>query len=119
MTENYGMEKLMEAVKTGTTTVGLICKDGVVLAADKQSTAFYIASREEKKVHRISDHIGMTIAGSVGDNQYLIRLLRAEASLFRIQRQRELSVKGLATLLANIMHSMRSVSYTHLTLPTN
>lgn len=110
MPESYDREKLNQT-KTGTTTVGLLCKDGIVLVADKQSTAFYVASREEKKLHKITDRIGMTIAGSVADNQYLIRLLRAESSLFRMQRQRDLSVRGLATLLSNIMHSMRIYPY--------
>lgn len=111
MSEHFNNKEMNEIIKTGTTTVGLICKDAVILAADKQSTAFYVASREEKKVHKIDDNVGMTIAGSVGDNQYLIRLLRAESALFKVQRQRLMTVKGVSTLLANIMHGMRYYPY--------
>ena len=97
-----------EIRKTGTTTVGLICKDGVVLAAEKKSTMGYlVANKESEKILPIDDHIALTIAGASGDAQALARYMKAELSLFKIQNQREISVKGAATLLANILHSGR------------
>ncbi|MFQ6010458.1 MAG: proteasome subunit beta, partial [Candidatus Aenigmatarchaeota archaeon] len=64
----------MEEKKTGTTTVGLICKDGVVLAAEKKATIGYmIDSKVARKIYKLDDHIGMTIAGSVGDALSLVR----------------------------------------------
>ena len=62
-------------VKKGTTTLGLIYKDGVVLAADSQSTSAYVESRFEKKIHPVTDRIAITTAGVVGDLQFLLRLL--------------------------------------------
>lgn len=97
-----------EIRKTGTTTVGLICKDGVVLAAEKKSTMGYlVANKESEKILPIDDHIALTIAGASGDAQALARYMKAELSLFKIQNQRKISVKGAATLLANILHSGR------------
>jgi len=97
-----------EIRKTGTTTVGLVCKDGVVLAAEKKSTLGYlVASKESKKIFPIEEHIAITIAGASGDAQALIRYMKAECKLFNIQKQRKIPVKSAATLLANILQSGR------------
>ncbi len=101
-------EEKPEIRKTGTTTVGLVCKDGVVLAAEKKSTMGYlVASKETKKIFPVDKHIAMTIAGASGDAQTLVRYMRAELKLFAIQNKRRISVRGAATLLANILHSGR------------
>ncbi|MDY6768627.1 MAG: proteasome subunit beta, partial [Candidatus Nanohaloarchaea archaeon] len=76
------MERDMEQVEeleTGTTTVGLTIGAGVVLAADKRATMGNLkASKEAQKVFQLDDTIGITIAGSVGDAQRLIRFMRSE-----------------------------------------
>ena len=65
-------------LKTGTTTVGIMCKDGVVLAADKRATAgSMIVDKHAEKVHIISDDVALTIAGGVSDAQLMIKLIRA------------------------------------------
>jgi len=101
-------EEKPEIRKTGTTTVGMICKDGAVLAAEKKSTMGYlIASKESEKILPVEDHIALTIAGASGDAQALARYMKAELKLFSIQNQRKISVKGASTLLANILQSGR------------
>ncbi|MEM5882879.1 MAG: archaeal proteasome endopeptidase complex subunit beta [Candidatus Aenigmatarchaeota archaeon] len=93
---------------TGTTTVGLICKEGVVLAAEKKSTMGYlVASKESVKILPIEDSIAITIAGASGDAQALVRYMKAECRLFEIQNNRKISVQAAATLLANILYSGR------------
>lgn len=102
------LDEKPEIRKTGTTTLGMICKDGVVLAAEKKSTLGYlIASKESEKVLRLDDHIALTIAGASGDAQALARYMRAELKLFSIQNQRKISVKGAASLLSNILQGGR------------
>ena len=105
--EMKDLEKL-DVRKSGTTTVGLICKDGVILAAEKKSTMGYlVASKESKKIYPIADHVAMTISGVVGDALALVRIMRAELKLFEIQNKRRITVKGAATLLSNILQSGR------------
>jgi proteasome beta subunit len=105
-------EEKPEVRKTGTTTVGLICKDGVVLAAEKKSTMGYlVASKESEKILPIADHIAMTIAGVSGDAQTLARYMKAELKLFEIQNQRKISVKGACTLLSNILQGSKFFPY--------
>jgi len=96
----------------GTTTVGLVCKDGVILATDTRATAGYlIASKRARKIYKITDGIAVTVAGSVGDSQGLVRMLRAEANYYRISEGVPMSVKAAAKLAANIMHAYRLFPY--------
>lgn len=93
-----------KAMKTGTTTVGLVCKDGVVLASDRRATMGYlIASKDIDKIYPVDDSIGMTIAGGVGDAQTLIRWMQAEIRLYKLKNNKKISIEAAATLLANIL----------------
>ncbi len=90
--------------KTGTTTVGLVCKDGIVMASDRRATmGYFIASKDIDKIYAINDHIAMTIAGGVGDAQMLVRWMKAEAKLYELKQEKKISVEAAATLLANIL----------------
>ncbi|MBI2545274.1 MAG: archaeal proteasome endopeptidase complex subunit beta [Candidatus Aenigmarchaeota archaeon] len=109
---NDELSKSVQLRKTGTTTVGLACKDGAILAAESKSTLGYlIASKESEKVLQLDDHIAMTIAGGSGDAQALARYLKAELKLFSIENQRKLSVAGAATLLSNILQGSKYYPY--------
>lgn len=96
----------------GTTTVGLVCKDGVVLATEKRATmGNLIASRTAKKIYQVADRIAMTTAGSVGDAQFLARIIKVEASLYEIKRERKPTVRAIATLTSNLLNSYRYYPY--------
>ncbi len=103
---------MQDMVYKGTTTVGLICKDGVVLATEKRATmGNFIASRRAKKIYKIADRVAMTTAGSVGDAQFLARLVTVEASLYEIRKEEKPTVKALATMLSNLLNSTRYFPY--------
>lgn len=90
--------------KTGTTTVGIVCKDGVVLASDRRATMGYlIASKDIDKIYEIGDGIAMTIAGSVGDAQKLVRWMKAEVQLYQLRHGKKPSVDAVSILLSNIL----------------
>jgi proteasome beta subunit len=95
----------MEGLKTGTTTLGIVCKDGVVIAADKRATAgHFIAGKDMDKVVQINDNIAITLAGSVSDAQVFIKLFRAELKLRTVKNNRENTVKEAANLAARISY---------------
>jgi proteasome beta subunit len=105
-------EDMEGKIYKGTTTVGLVCREGVVLATEKRATmGSFIASRTAKKIYQIADRIAMTTAGSVGDAQFLARLIRVEANLYEIRRERKPSVRALATLTSNLLNSYRFYPY--------
>ncbi|MBI4151070.1 proteasome subunit beta [Candidatus Woesearchaeota archaeon] len=91
--------------KTGTTTVAIVCKDGVILAADRRVTAGYVANKKYHKIVQITDKIAVTVAGTVSDVQLLSRLLKAELKLKDIQTGRISSTKEAANLLAGMVYN--------------
>ena len=91
--------------RKGTTTIGLLGKDGVVLAAEKRATmGNLIANKETKKIFKIQDHIGITTAGGVADAQKLVRLMQVETNLYQIEREHMIKVDAAVTLLSNVLH---------------
>src|SRR3989344_5505280 len=94
-----------EMLKTGTTTVGIVCKDGVVLAADTRATAGYlIVDKRAEKVHIISDDFAVTIAGAVSDAQLIIKIMKAELKLKEVRTNKKPSAKEAANLLGGILY---------------
>jgi proteasome beta subunit len=92
----------------GTTTVGVVCKDGVILASDTRVTmGFYVAHKYGKKIYKIDDHLAMTIAGSVADAQRTVDILTASAQLYRLNLGRPLPVSSAARVIANLLFSAR------------
>jgi len=101
-----------ERLLKGTTTIGIVCKDGVVLATERRATAgTFISNKQTQKLFKIDENIGITIAGLVGDAQVLARYLKAEVSLYRLRRSAPLTAEGAATLLANILSGNRYYPY--------
>jgi len=94
-----------QTFKTGTTTVGLVVKDAVILGTDKRaSMGYFVASKTAEKLHMIQEHLYMTIAGGVADAQYLIDVLRAETSLYQLKKEKSIKVKSAGKLLSNILY---------------
>jgi len=92
-------------IKTGTTTVGIVCSDGIVMAADKRSSAGYmVANKKQKKIVQITNNMAVTQAGLVSDAQLLSKLIRAEIKLKDIQTRRHTTVKEAANLLAGMLY---------------
>jgi proteasome beta subunit len=88
----------------GTTTLGVICLDGVALATDTRVTmGYFIAHKKGKKVHKIDDHLAMTIAGVVADAQTILETLKVNATLYRLTHKRPMPVSAAARLTANIL----------------
>ena len=96
------------AVYHGTTTVGLVCSDGVVLATDTRVTAGgFIAHKRGKKLLRIDDNIAMTISGGVADAQNVVDTLKYYTNLYRIEKRRPMPVKAAAQVVSNMLFSSR------------
>jgi proteasome beta subunit len=94
----------------GTTTIGVVCRDGVILASDTRVTmGFYVAHKHGKKVYQVDDHLAMTISGSVADAQRAVDILTANAHLYRVNMGRPLPVNSAARFLANLLFSARYV----------
>ena len=96
----------------GTTTIGIVFDGGVVVAAEKRATmGTFIASKDVEKILMVGDRMAVTTAGGVGDAQSLVRVIRAELEMYKYNRGSSLSVKGAATLLANVLQGNKYFPY--------
>lgn len=94
----------------GTTTVGVVCKDGVILGTDTRATmGNYVASKHAKKVYKITDNLAMTIAGGVAVAQRVVEILKINARLYDLEKNRPIPVKSAARLVSNLLFSNREV----------
>jgi proteasome beta subunit len=107
MIDNDSVNKL---ALNGTTTLGVVCRDGVMLASDTRVTmGFYVAHKHGKKIYKIDDHLAMTIAGTLADAQRTVDILTANAQLYKINMGRPMPVNSAARLVANLLFSSRYV----------
>jgi len=101
-----------KVTKTGTTTLGIVCKDGVIIATETRATmGTLIAHKDTKKLYKIDEHLALATAGLVGDLQVLARYLNAEANLYRLKRDGKIPVKSAATLMSNILNQRKFYPY--------
>jgi proteasome beta subunit len=97
-----------ELVMKGTTTIGVVCKDGVILASDTRVTmGYFIAHHKGKKIYQIDEHLAMTIAGNVADAQKAVDILKANARLYKLNYERPMPISTAARVLANLLFSTR------------
>jgi proteasome beta subunit len=103
------MQKETEILK-GTTTVGVVCRDGVILGTDTRATmGNYVASKRAKKVYKITNNLAMTIAGGVAVAQRVVEILRINSRLYELEKNRTIPVKSAARLVSNLLFSNREV----------
>jgi proteasome beta subunit len=92
----------------GATTVGIVCKDGVVLASEKRvSYGSFVVSRSGKKVFKIAPNIGAACAGLVSDMQVLVREMEIYSNLFKLDVGRPISVKSASKMMSSLLFSQR------------
>jgi len=92
----------------GTTTIGVVCKEGVILASDTRVTmGYFVAHKKGKKVYKIDDHLAMTISGVVADAQRTVDILKANSQLYKLNNGRPMPIRSAARLIANLLFSSR------------
>ncbi|MGC8629120.1 MAG: proteasome subunit beta [Candidatus Micrarchaeia archaeon] len=88
-------------VMKGTTTVGIVCQDGIVMGADSRASMdTFIASSEAIKVYKIDETLGVTIAGSVGFAEYIVKFLKVQNELYKMDEGKPLSPSAASSLLS-------------------
>ncbi len=99
------MSDAHDVMKTGTTTIGVVCKEGIVLAADKRATAGnYIVNKTCDKIFLITPDMALTMAGTVSDAQLLVKLISAETKLKEIRTGQKPTVRETASLLGSMVY---------------
>ncbi len=109
----FNFQPTKSMIHHGTTTVGIVYSEGIVLAADTRAIAggYFIAHKSVKKIQRISDHLAVTIAGGVADALTVVDTLRYYANIFKLEKGKAMPVKSTAQLASNIFFSSRYYPY--------
>jgi proteasome beta subunit len=95
-----------QILKTGTSILGIVCKDGIVMAADRQVTAGNIVmSKGEKKVFPINDYLIMAGCGVAADIQRVPKMLAAELKLKQLKSKTRPDVKSAVSLLGHMSYN--------------
>lgn len=101
-----------QRIVLGATTIGIVCKDGVILSSEKQvSYGYFVMSKSGKKVFTITNTIGAACAGLVADMQMLIRQVGAYAKLFELDHGVTIPVKSAAKTFSNLLFQRRMYPY--------
>jgi len=91
----FQVEYAREAVKRGTTTVGLKFKDGVVLIVDKRIASRLMEPKSIEKIFRIDEHVGCATSGLVADARILVDQARVIAQVSKITYDEKMGVEAL------------------------
>ena len=91
-------------LKTGTTILGIVCKDGVVMAADRRTSLGQglIFHKNAEKVKAINNYLVFAGCGSATEIQKISKLLTAELKLKELKSKSRPTIKQAASLLSNI-----------------
>ncbi|MHA1688508.1 MAG: proteasome subunit beta [Promethearchaeota archaeon] len=97
-----------EIMVPGAASVGIKCKDGVVLGSDKRATWGYtVTNKSTKKVFKITDRIGLAAYGLIGDFQILVKILQAQANLYELDAGEPISTRSIGKLVSNYLYSRK------------
>ncbi len=102
----YQVEYAREAVKRGTTAVGIKAKDGIVLIVDKRVSSKLLEASSIEKIFKIDDHIGVASSGLVGDARALVDRARVECQINRVSYDEQIEVEALAKKLCDHMQTL-------------
>ncbi len=102
----YQVEYAREAVKRGTTAVGIKAKDGVVLIVDKRVSSKLLEPSSIEKIFKIDEHIGVASSGLVGDARALVDRARVECQINRVSYNEQIGVETLAKKLCDHMQTL-------------
>eukprot|EP00029_Vermamoeba_vermiformis_P002508 TRINITY_DN12884_c1_g1_i1.p1 TRINITY_DN12884_c1_g1~~TRINITY_DN12884_c1_g1_i1.p1 ORF type:complete len:267 (+),score=85.24 TRINITY_DN12884_c1_g1_i1:27-827(+) len=96
--------KAPKATKTGTTIVGLIYKDGIVLGADTRATeGSIVADKKCEKIHYIAPNIWCCGAGTAADTENVTALISSQLALHRLAMGRQSRVDTAMTMLKQML----------------
>jgi proteasome beta subunit len=89
---------------TGTSLVGIVCKDGIVMASDRKVTlgGQIIADKGFQKTHQINKYLIMSMAGTVSDAQVNHKLIAAQLKIKELRDKKRLTVRESANFIATM-----------------
>ncbi len=78
------VEYAKKTVKQGSTAIGMVCSDGILLVTDKRIIEKLIVPESVEKIFQIDDHIGATASGILSDARVLIERAQLRAQQHKV-----------------------------------
>lgn len=100
----FQLEYAAKAVALSGTTVGVTCRDGVVLAVEQPLTSKMLVRGSNSRLHAVDPHVGMAVAGIGPDGRHMVTRARAECDNFRNAFGGDIPAKIIADRVANFAH---------------
>ncbi|XP_060078476.1 proteasome subunit alpha type-5 [Ylistrum balloti] len=98
----FQVEYAIEAIKLGSTAIGIQTSEGVVLAVEKRVTSPLIETSSIEKVMEVDDHIGCAMSGLIADSRTLIDKARVEAQNHWFTYNEKMSVESVTQAVSNL-----------------
>jgi len=92
-------------MKSGTSILGIVCKEGIVMASDRRSTAGnLVMNKNARKTVKINDYLVVSGTGMASDIDMIQKVVAAELRIKELRSKEQPSVKEAANLLGNIAY---------------
>lgn len=96
------VEYAKKTVRQGSTAIGMVCKDGVIIVADKRITEKLIIPKSIEKVFQVDEHIAATASGILSDGRVLIERAQVIAQQHRLTYADAISTESLVKEICNL-----------------
>jgi proteasome alpha subunit len=96
------VEYAKKTVKQGSTAIGIVCKDGILLVADKRISEQLVVPASVEKVFQVDEHIGATASGILSDGRILIDRARLIAQQHRVTYDEPMDTVSLVKEICDI-----------------
>ena len=95
-------------LKTGTSTIGIVCKDGVIMAGDRQATLGHsiIGDKNVPKIYQINEYLVLSIAGNASDAQMALRYIGSQLKLKELKDRKRPTVKESAGFISSLYYQL-------------
>ncbi|KAK4248205.1 nucleophile aminohydrolase [Corynascus novoguineensis] len=102
---NFQVEYAVKAVENGGTSIGIRCKDGVVLAVEKLVTSKLLKPHANKRIATVDRHLGVVYSGMIPDGRHFVERARDEARAWRDTFKTPISTADLASRMGGYMQA--------------
>jgi len=98
----HQVEYAIEAINNAGTCVGILAKDGIVMASEKRTTSALLApSKNSEKTYKLCKHAACTVAGLTSDANILIEEARLRAGRYEYQYDEPIPIEQLVESVCN------------------
>lgn len=98
----FQVEYAIEAIKLGSTAIGIQTSEGVVLAVEKRVTSPLIEPSSIEKIMEVDNHIGCAMSGLIADSRTMIDRARVEAQNHWFTYNEKMSVESVTQAVSNL-----------------